>query len=132
MMQNIRELCLRAQSQTNTHTQHSTRGGRARVSATQAAGWSSTEAWGSTGFAGSTAPKYATQGILDSVKQARQLSPDAPARLLDADGAGAFGLLLLAAAQDLPEAKRLVGSGGGDRGAVGALRHVQHAARVPA
>ena len=52
IMQNIRELCLRAQSQTNTHTQHSTRGGRARVSATQAAGWGSTEGWGSTGFHG--------------------------------------------------------------------------------
>ena len=77
-------------------------------------------------------PKFATQGILGSVKEARPLSSDAPARLLDADGAGAFGLLLFAAAQDLPEAQRLVGSGGGDRGAVGALRHVQHAARVPA
>mmetsp|Transcript_29692 Transcript_29692/g.90301 ORF Transcript_29692/g.90301 Transcript_29692/m.90301 type:complete len:318 (+) Transcript_29692:433-1386(+) len=44
---------------------------------------------------------------------------------------GALLLGRLAAREDLPEAERLVGRGGDDGGAVGRLRHVEHARGVP-
>ena len=57
--------------------------------------------------------------------------PLADGRGEDGGLGGGLGLLvLLAAAQHLPEAQRLVRRRRADGGAVGALRHVQHAARV--